>query len=57
VKSKLHPCGVARMCSNCAHWAWEGEGMQPAAERVDGVWQCANRVDRHSVPVNEGADA
>lgn len=48
VKSQLHPCGIRRMCSTCAHWAWEGEGMAPAAQRVDGSWQCVNWVARNS---------
>lgn len=44
--SALHP-GVMRMCpTTCAHWAWEGEGMEPAAKRVAGVWQCANWAPR-----------
>jgi hypothetical protein len=44
--SPLHP-GVMRMCpTTCAHWAWEGEGMEPQMQRVDGVWQCPNRVPR-----------
>lgn len=42
--SLLHP-GVMRMCpTTCARWAFAAEGMEPAAERVDGAWQCANLV-------------
>ena len=44
--SLLHP-GVMRMCpTTCARWAWAAEGMEPAAERVDGVWRCEMRVPR-----------
>lgn len=44
-KSPLHP-GVMRMCpTTCARfWAFSDDGIEPAAERVDGVWKCANLV-------------
>lgn len=43
-KSPLHP-GVMRMCTHtCARYQWAADGMEPAAEHVDGVWRCVNWV-------------
>jgi hypothetical protein len=34
-----------RMCpTTCARWAYAAEGIEPAMERVDGVWRCEMRV-------------
>lgn len=47
--SHLHP-GVMRMCpTTCARWAYAAEGIAPAMERVEGVWQCSNHLPLQAV--------